>query len=106
MRRWVHFMYRGERWNVCLASDRELRKYQGYHGPKPLWGSTGFEDRKIVILKTLERRDRISTLLHELLHVIDEERKLHMTHKAVYALESDLAALVMREDGWDALWTT
>lgn len=102
MKLWRHFTYRRRRWNVFLASQAEIQ--EACPDDEALAGLTIFCERRVLISARLGPRNRMSTLLHEFLHVIDEERGLDLSHDAIYKLENDLLPLLMREKGWGQLF--
>lgn len=52
------------------------------------------DEREIAILQGMDERERVKTLIHELLHAIEFSYKLKIPHKLIYALEEPLTYLL------------
>jgi len=63
-----------------------------------LFGLCDSETKEIWIKKGLSRQERAMTLIHELLHAIENEYDLHIDHSLVYKLEKPIYDLIV--DNW------
>lgn len=57
------------------------------------------EGRQLILIAYGQGQfSRISTLIHELLHAVDTEHKVGLTHKQIYKLEKALFSLLVDND--------
>lgn len=59
-------------------------------------GECRFYSRQIVIAKNQTKRQMIKTFIHEVSHAISYERKIKISHEAVYQLEDAILYFVTR----------
>lgn len=53
------------------------------------------DDKEILILQGLDPMERLSTLVHELLHALEFEYEIEIPHKLIYQLERPITQLLM-----------
>lgn len=63
-------------------------------GDSKCYGYCDVDNKLIVILKGLSKKEALQTLKHECLHAIEEEYGTNIPHKVIYALEEPLADLI------------
>lgn len=52
-------------------------------------------EKEILLVQGMDARERLSTLLHELLHAIEFEYDIDLPHALVYKLEGPLTQLIL-----------
>jgi len=62
-------------------------------------GECWFDDKIIAIRVGLSHRTTIEILVHEILHAVQHENKILLSHQTIYALQKPLATLVIL-NGW------
>ncbi len=78
-------MIRGSIWKIKFV--RRL-------GPK-FCGECDLAEKEILIAQKLKPAIRMETFIHEVLHAFEEEYKLRLPHKLIYALEKPLCNLLI-----------
>jgi hypothetical protein len=58
-------------------------------------GQCDIEDKIILIQKDLGEKETFETLIHEVLHALEFELKIKITHKAVYSLETGISGFLL-----------
>ena len=87
------FTYRWRRWRVFSASRKRLRSLAGAKHNRTI-GLCEADAARIVIKKGLAETTRHNTLVHEVLHAVNDEAGIGLTHKQICALELELGPLV------------
>ncbi len=59
------------------------------------YGETNAVKKTITIKSGMSRRETLTTLVHELLHVIEFEAPVKLKHKTVYKLEKAIVELLL-----------
>lgn len=60
-----------------------------------MYGETDWVKKVITIKADMSRRETLSTLVHELLHVIEFEAPVKIKHKTIYKLEKAVVELLL-----------
>jgi len=68
------------------------------------WGDAFLDHREdvreIVIRETLSEKNKIITLIHEILHFLDFDYKLKLTHAQIYDLEKPIYNFIIQNKQW------
>lgn len=83
-----------------LVRDQEyqvkfVRRFPAKAGTAPLDGYCDPEEQILFVRQGLSPKDRLSTLIHELLHAVDDEWGIGLDHAMVYKLEEALTHLFL-----------
>lgn len=60
-----------------------------------MYGETDWIKKVITIKAGMSRRETMSTLIHELLHVVQFEAPVKIKHKTIYKLEKAIVELLL-----------
>lgn len=85
-----YVMVKGQRYDLHLTPYIAIGKAK----PNEVIGWCAEKDKFILIHSGLSEKDAFSTLIHELLHAIDEEYGVRIPHKLIYQLEGALAETI------------
>ena len=59
------------------------------------FGETNYEKKTITLKSAMSSRELFKTFIHEMLHALDEENGIGLTHKQVYKLETAIFELLI-----------
>lgn len=84
----THFYLKRKRWKVELH-DADSMTVPG------TYGNCDFPSRTVEIWEGAPPRRRISSLVHEYLHAVEQEYGLRVVHRFIYLLERPLTRLMI-----------
>ena len=61
-------------------------------------GECRFEARQIALKKGQSERETLKTVTHEILHAIEYERGIKLSHKSIYQLEDAIYYILFHND--------
>lgn len=82
----------GQKWRVVVTKRHKM--LMDARTNKLNMGTTAFSQNTIYILKTLPEQSQKSTLLHEILHVLENNLDLKLPEGTIMRLEAGLYAVL------------
>ena len=79
--------------NKCVY---EVVHIDGFLDDAETMGECRYDIQQIVLKKGLTKTQEVKTLIHEIIHALCFERKIEISHKAIYQLEDAIYYIITR----------